>query len=502
MRSAVLVNPPSETGTTANREGASGLGNVYGTEGAFFYPPHVLVTVAAVLLEKGWELAVVDAVAEHLDTEAAVSRIRGETADFVGVFVSYATREEDSSFLRALREQMPKANVIALGPATVFIGGELFEPKVHWKSEYRPPGIVARGTLFGAPDPGSAGPGHGWGLDAVLLGEPEGLFGPACEMLAGMRYSRFSPAGLGSLPVESSAEGHQAEFRPIDIPGYDVEGRIQDLSTLPYPAWELLPTGSYRFMTVLGSRGCESHCAYCPYVVAQGNRFRYRDAESVVTELCWLVQRVGARRIVFRDPAFAHDRQRVVDICHGILGDPVLGKKVGRSFSWECESRPEHFDADLLRWMKRAGCGWVKIGLETTSERVLETVRRLNAPGDAVAYRTHVANLMDAARRIGLPCRVFVMGGLPGQTESEYTETAEFVRRIRPTALNVMVAHSYPDVRVGVPAEGDEQELKRQMAPLFELKTDLEREAVTDGRRAGAQWRRYWRRIGQHLRRG
>jgi len=203
---------------------------------------------------------------------------------------------------------------------------------------------------------------------------------------------------------------------------------------------------------------------------------------------------------VFRDPAFAHDRGRVMEICEGILADSVLSKAAGRSFTWECESRPEHFDVDLLRGMKKAGCGWVKIGLETTCGETLQAVRRLETQEDAEVYRTHVANLVEAAREIGLSCRVFVMGGLPGQNQADFVETARFLRRIHPTAVNVMIYRHYPGIELRAATE-NEEEIKDQMAPLLAVKADLEREATSDRRRIEVRLRRYWRSMSRWLRR-
>ena len=234
-------------------------------------------------------------------------------------------------------------------------------------------------------------------------------------------------------------------------------------------------------------------------MVAQGERFRHRDAQGVVKELRWLIEQYCPTRIVFRDPAFAHNRERVADICRGILADSVLGAAAGRSFTWECESRPEHFDADLLRWMKMAGCGWVKIGLETTAEGVLAAVKRLNGHGDAAAYRSHVEGLVKTTREIGLPSRLFVMGGLPGLSEVDYVETARFVRRIQPTALNVMARHDYPGLRLRASSGDDEALIRRQMAPLFEVKADLERESAARAGRLSVRLQRHWRRIGRNL---
>ena len=65
-----------------------------------------------------------------------------------------------------------------------------------------------------------------------------------------------------------------------------------------------------------------------------------------------------------RDPVFARDRARVVAICEGLLAH-------GIQIKFNCESRPEHFDDELLRLLKAAGCWRVKIGLESGDPALL-----------------------------------------------------------------------------------------------------------------------------------
>jgi len=419
----LLINPPSESGTTANREGAAGLGNVYPYEKAFLYPPHTLATVAAVLREGGWDPELIDAVVEGLDAKALADYASREGFQIIGVFVSYATLDVDIEMLRCLRRACPGARIIAFGPAMRFVGPRVRE----------------------------------WGgVTAVLVGEPESLFLAACECLA-------VGSALPSL------------LRPSDlgVVGCDADGWILDLEVVPYPAWDLLPWDKYRFLSIMGSRGCDDLCAYCPYVAAQGHRFRPRSASSVVAELGWMMDRFAPWRVVFRDPVFARDRQRVLDICAGIRQRPELG--AGSRFSWECESRPEHFDAELLRQMKSAGCGWIKIGLETTGGEVLRRMNRLRSDETGEGYVAQTAEVVRACREVGMRCRVFAMAGLPGQGDSVVADTLVQLRRMSPTALGVKALEHYPGARwQGEIIPPDEESVQKQLMPLMRLKEELE----------------------------
>ncbi len=383
------------------------MGVVYPDVEAFFYPPHTLAVAAASLRDAGHQVQAFDGVVEE-----RVPDLRQQ--DVVGVFVSYASLDSDVAFIIALRQQTP-ARMIAFGPAMQFVGEQV---------------------LVQAP------------VDAVLVGEAEGFLVAALAYLAGERF----PSGPRKL--SPSAVGQT---------GYDEQGLMQNLDALPIPAWDLLPWTAYPLLTVLSSRGCPDGCAYCPYAAAQGHRFRARSVESVLRELEYLHRRFRPSRLIFRDPVFAHDRERVVRICHEIL-------KRGLSLQWECESRPAHFDAELLRLMKRAGCQWVKTGLETTDEALLVRMRRAASLAEARAYVQHVAEVVEACHAVDLRCRLFVMAGMPGQDVTMAERTRRFVEELSPTALNVKLCESYPGTSLPEPTQGDQE---AQLEVLHEAQNAL-----------------------------
>jgi anaerobic magnesium-protoporphyrin IX monomethyl ester cyclase len=376
-----LINPPSPAGKLANREGAAGLGVVTEAAQGFFYPPHTLASAASVLRAAGVQVQAFDGLVQD------PSSSWGE-ADVVGVFVSYASLDSDLKYLRALG-QIAAGRVVVFGPAVRFVFDRLLETP---------------------------------GIDAVLWGDAEGFFPEAVQ--------RVGDLSACTSPVVLTAQD-------VGAAGYDEHGWLQDLDSLPFPGWDSLPYASYALLTVMSSRGCPELCAYCPYAAAQGHRFRSHSVDRVLAELEHLATSYSPARVVFRDPVFAWDRERVVDLCTGMLDR-------GLRVNWECESRPEHFDVELLRLMKRAGCRWVKIGLETTDAQVLVDVARVASLDAARLYLEQVVRVVKSCRRLGLACRLFVMAGLPGQDVRGAKDTARFVEELRPAAVNVKILEPYP----------------------------------------------------------
>jgi len=427
----LLVIPPGESGTTPNREGASGLGAVEPGEGGFRYPPHTVAAAAAELIREGYDVSALDAVALGYDLPRSVAETLSWQADLIAVYVSWATRDADTAFLAALRRaDAATPRIVAFGVSTRHMAEVLGE------------------------------------ADHVLEGEPE----RALAALCGAIWRQ------GAVPRVVNGAG-------MGMPDYDEHGFLRRLDALAHPAWHVLPVGRYPALSVLSSRGCDHGCAWCPYVVAQGNVYRAHSTAHVVDGLRELVTRYRPQRVIFRDPVFARERQRVVEICHGVLDDPSLAP--GRNLRWECESRPEHLDGELLRLMSLAGCVAVKVGLETTNPALLEREGRLLHGQRAADYLQSIARLARDCARWGVACRLFALVGLPGQSADMAEETARFVESVRPDTLSVKTLMRYPGIRT-LPEPVDLSETRVQIAALHRAQEAM----VRLGPRRASRWRR------------
>jgi radical SAM superfamily enzyme YgiQ (UPF0313 family) len=398
-RSVLLLNPPSLPGSIANREGSAGMGVLGDAANAFVYPPHLLSTAAAVLRGAHWRVAGLDAVAQGLDADAVLERL--PKSDLLVLPVSYGTQAADRAFLNRLRERQPLARVLAIGPALSYAQVD------HAFSDL---------------------------ADALLMGEPElALPAAAARLLAG-----DLAIGRAVNPYTLAAEH------------YTPDGLLLDLDAVPMPAWEHFhgQQHPYRFLSILSSRGCPAGCGFCPYVAAQGDSFRSQSPARTADELVHVSTRYQAGHIIFRDPVFALDRNRVLAICSEL-------RRRGSTATWECESRPEHFDSRLLRAMHAAGCTTVKLGLESADPDVLLAVGRAPDEQAAGQYLDSVTAVVQDCQQLGLVCRVFVMVGLPYQTSESVARTAQFLRTLRPIRLHAKPFHWYPGIALPPVAEND-----------------------------------------------
>ena len=86
--------------------------------------------------------------------------------------------------------------------------------------------------------------------------------------------------------------------------------------------------------------------------------------KNVVDEMQLVHDKYGVDQVTFYDDAFSVDRNRVVKIC-----EELNARKL--HLKWDCGTRVDMVDRELLKTMRDAGCFAVWLGVESGSEVML-----------------------------------------------------------------------------------------------------------------------------------
>jgi len=187
------------------------------------------------------------------------------------------------------------------------------------------------------------------------------------------------------------------------------------------------------------SRGCPFNCIFCMIggqknqLVGYGHQWRAYSAKRALDEIKWLVTKLGVKEIVLFDPEFTIDKERVIDICRGIINEKL-------DVIWTCQARVDKVNQEMLAWMKKAGCYGISYGLETITPNVLKIIKR--GVNKEVAEST-IKNTINA----GIQCGINFMVGLPGETPQTFKENIKFAKYlarkygVRPQCI---IATPYP----------------------------------------------------------
>ncbi|MCM0082753.1 radical SAM protein [Geomonas sp. Red32] len=185
---------------------------------------------------------------------------------------------------------------------------------------------------------------------------------------------------------------------------------------------------------VITSRGCPASCLFCSSPLFWGRGVRFRSPASVVAELKMLIERYGLLYFSFRDDTFTSDRKRVLEICRLIREErlPVL---------WNCQSRVNAVDEEMLRAMKLAGCECIQFGVESGAPEMLKALGKRIRPHE-------VETAAEAVRKVGINLSVYLITGIPGENEGHLKESLRLIETIKPHDGQVSPLVYYPGTRL------------------------------------------------------
>lgn len=256
-------------------------------------------------------------------------------------------------------------------------------------------------------------------VDAVVLGE-----GELAMVSLAARLERG--AALGDVPGIVFREGPRLRATAA-------RARSENLDVFPFPVTEAFDLNDYKSPEipeafrvlpgthVITSRGCPFTCRFCSVNRFFEGKWAFRSPGNVLDELEVLTGRLGVRHIYFSDDLFSLRPQRVIDICRGIL-------ERGIEIAWMAETRVDCVNAEMLGWMRKAGCYRVYYGVESGSPDILRAMNKQFTP-------RQVADAFELTHRAGIEPCCFLMVGYPGESPQTISETIELVNAIRPAAM-------------------------------------------------------------------
>lgn len=368
----LLINPPLP-GEKPSRELLS--------------PPLGLAYVASYLEAHGFNVEILDCPALGLSLKLAKKALSSRRADVFGITMTSLTVKPAALVASWIKRSYPDS--------LVMVGG------AH-------PTFADTHVLTSIP-----------GVDVVVRGEGE---------LTALELVQRRARGEGFEGVK----GITYRSRDGVVRSQDRE-LIEDLDSLPFPAYHLLPVQNYRSFgakeptfTVLTSRGCPFNCKFCVAWKMNKRRYRARSVKNVVDELEYLVHRFKARFLSFVDDLFTINKDRVKALCRAI-------KERCLNLVWGCETRVDMVDRETLVEMRKAGCYWIYFGLESASQGILDSMRK----GIRVEQ---IRNAFNLCREVGINTIASVMLFWPGETRETVRKTLKLLKEVAPDAAHFSIS--------------------------------------------------------------
>ncbi len=262
------------------------------------------------------------------------------------------------------------------------------------------------------------------GADIVVIGEAE------------ITLSELLPA---------IARGHEALRQVSGIAFLDQDGNLvrtppramlQDIDILPAPdrskvslapylsAWRA--RHGFASLSMITMRGCPYTCTWCSHGV-YGESYRRRSPRLVADEIEWLLASYHPDAFWFADDVFTISHRWLFG-----LEDELRRRRL--SINYECITRADRMNEDVVRSLASTGCRRLWIGSESGSQRILDAMSR-RVRVEQVQAMTHLA------RRHGIEVGMFIMLGYTGETRKDIEATIRHVRASRPDIVLTTVAY-------------------------------------------------------------
>ena len=182
----------------------------------------------------------------------------------------------------------------------------------------------------------------------------------------------------------------------------------------------------YSSLTINTMRGCPYACYWCSKSVF-GNTYRRRSPELVVREMALVKNLYNPDQLWFTDDVFTISRQWLQQFNEELRKNRLL-------ISYECISRSDCLDDEVLELLTTSGCKKLWIGAESGSQKVIDL---MNRKIDVEKTISVIKNAKDK----GISTGTFIMLGYPGETKADILKTARYLKRACPDEVTIAIAY-------------------------------------------------------------
>jgi anaerobic magnesium-protoporphyrin IX monomethyl ester cyclase len=292
------------------------------------FPPIGISYVAGYLAtHSNHDIKILDSLAERLDYSQIEERIKSYQPDIVGVTAFTPTFYDVLQVARIVKTVVPDCFVCLGGSHVVTYPEETM---------------------------------HHPEIDFLVHGEGEIIFTNLLDAL----QNRSDVANIDGISF-------RADGRVVH--NNETKGYIQDINTLPSPAFDLMPLDKYKSAigtgntvgTIATSRGCPYDCTYCnrPY-----RSYRSYSNDRILSEIGYFHSR-GVKEFVFFDDMFNLNPRRVMEISDAILSQfpDIL---------WSFRGRVDQVTEEMVRKAKKSGCRQILFGVEAARDEDLKAIKK------------------------------------------------------------------------------------------------------------------------------
>ncbi|MBU1051200.1 MAG: B12-binding domain-containing radical SAM protein [Nanoarchaeota archaeon] len=383
MKKVILINPPSKTKVI--REGrCEQRADSY----QYLMVPISLPSVAAVLRKGGFEVEIIDCIAEEISLEELESTLKKRKPLLAVVNVATMSFDTDKETAEVCRKLKIPCAAMGMHVTTI-------------------PQEALKNSEFGM----------------AIMAEPELItlnLSKAIRDKKNLKTVKGIAFKKGSKIIKNSPEK-----------------LIQNLDELPFPARDLLNNEKYTapitqrpYTLIITARGCPYGCIFCTASNYYGKKPRIRSPENIVDEIEEVITKYKIRDIGMWADTFTFSKDQVIGISKEII-------KRRLKIDWFCNSRVDTLNEEMVSQMAKSGCKAVTFGVESLDENILKQARK------NISFK-QVKNAIGLCKKYGIKSQLHLIFGLPGETRESIETTIKRAIALNPDYAQFYCAVPFP----------------------------------------------------------
>jgi len=383
LNKIVIINPPAEIKVI--REGrCEQRADSY----QYLMVPISLPSIAAVLRERGFEVKILDCIADNISMEMLRNILKKEKILFAIINVATMSFNKDKKTAELCKKLGIQCAAIGMHVTTI-------------------PEDALKNSEF----------------DFAIRGEPE---------LISLNLAKAIKNKKDLKKVRGIS--FRKNGRIINNPD---EKLIENLDKLPFPARDLLHNEKYieplthlPYTLVITGRGCPFNCIFCTASRYYGKKQRIRSPKNIADEIEEVIRNFNITHIGMWNDTFTFNKEQVKGICKEIISRRL-------KIEWFCNSRVDTIDEEMIKLMAKSGCTAITFGVESLDEGILKNIKK----GIKIEQ---VKTAIELCRKYRIRSQLHIIFGLPGETKDTIKKTIKKSIELDPDYAQFYCAVPFP----------------------------------------------------------
>lgn len=263
-----------------------------------------------------------------------------------------------------------------------------------------------------------------FGADYLVIGEGEET---SFELIKALNENRFDD--IKNINGLGFSENNKIIFT-------EERSKLKEIDSLPFPNRDKVNLKLYldawkerhgeNAISVSTMRGCPYTCKWCSRAV-YGLSYRRRSPKNVCDELEIIQNEYDPDTLWFVDDVFTISHKWLSE-----FKDLLIERNL--KIKYECITRADRLNENVINDLKASGCFRVWIGAESGSQKVIDLMdRRVDI--------NQVREMIKLAQKYDIQAGTFIMIGYPGETEDDIEETIKHLKESNPEYFTITVAY-------------------------------------------------------------